>query len=333
MYPRSAGVDKRARAGNPNRVTVRRPDLEAALSRVRALLRDPAAGVFGPGSEVWRINREAVIFLGGGRAALLQLAHPFVAQAVADHSTTRTDPLGRFLRTFEQVFAMVYGDQEQAFAAARRVHAVHDRILGVLPERVGPYAEGTPYAANTPDALLWVHATLWDTSIQVSELVMGPLADDVKAAYYEETKRFAWLFAVPDDLIPETWNDFQRYCQGMYASPQLCVGRAGADLGRFLLDPARTRLGPGWNWYAIMTAGLLPERIRHAFGLDFGAFERRVFDGSIAALHATWWLLPSATRYLPAYLDAQRRLAGVSGPHPMTPVMDRLLRFGLRTSA
>ena len=38
------------------------------------------AGVFGPDSAAWRVNGEAVIvFLGAGRALLLQLAHPWVA--------------------------------------------------------------------------------------------------------------------------------------------------------------------------------------------------------------------------------------------------------------
>ena len=309
---------------------VSRSDFETAVAGVRAVVRDPIAGLYGPDSHVWRINREAVIFLGGGRAALLQLAHPVVAQAVSDHSTTRTDPIGRFQRTFEIVFAMVYGDLDSACAAARRVRAIHERILGVLPARVGAYAEGTPYAANLPDALLWVHATLWDTSIQVYELVMGELPLDVKAAYYEETKRFARLFGVPEDILPATWTDFQRYCQGMYGSPQLTVGAPAAEMGRFLLDPSRTRLGPAWSWYGMMTAGLLPERLRQAYGLDYGALERRMFDGSIAALRTTWWLLPLVTRYLPAYLEGQWRMAGVVGGHPMTAVMDRLLRFGLR---
>jgi uncharacterized protein (DUF2236 family) len=32
----------------------------------------------------WRVNREAILFLAAGRALLLQLAHPWVAAAVAD---------------------------------------------------------------------------------------------------------------------------------------------------------------------------------------------------------------------------------------------------------
>ena len=80
-------------------------DLEAALDQVRAHAAGPVAGVFGPGSVTWRIDREAVIFLGAGRALLLQLAHPWVAAAIAEHSRTLADPIGRFHRTFGIVFA------------------------------------------------------------------------------------------------------------------------------------------------------------------------------------------------------------------------------------
>lgn len=184
-------------------MTVARADLEARLDALRAAVDDPCAGLFGPRSAVWRINREAVTFLGGGRAALLQLAHPYVAHGVDQHSTTRTDTLGRFVRTFENVFAMVYGDLDAALASARRVHTVHTHITG-------PLGDGSPYAANTPEALLWVHATLWDTSIQVYELVMRPLGDEEKAAYYEETKRFAALFGIPPEIVPPDWRAFRR---------------------------------------------------------------------------------------------------------------------------
>ena len=65
-------------------MTVGRDDLHQLLDRLRAETEDPRAGVFGPASMLWRVNRESIAFLGGGRAALLQLAHPFVAHAVDD---------------------------------------------------------------------------------------------------------------------------------------------------------------------------------------------------------------------------------------------------------
>jgi uncharacterized protein (DUF2236 family) len=57
-------------------------DLELALDQVRADAAGPVAGVFGPATVTWRIDREAVVFLGAGRALLLQLAHPWVAAAI-----------------------------------------------------------------------------------------------------------------------------------------------------------------------------------------------------------------------------------------------------------
>jgi uncharacterized protein (DUF2236 family) len=51
-------------------------DSEALLAEISARVSNPIAGIFGPASASWRINRESALFLGAGRAALLQLAHP-----------------------------------------------------------------------------------------------------------------------------------------------------------------------------------------------------------------------------------------------------------------
>src|ERR687883_673283 len=48
-------------------------------------------GYFGPSSAAWTVHREAVLSTGLLRALLLQLAHPWVAQAVADHSTFQAE--------------------------------------------------------------------------------------------------------------------------------------------------------------------------------------------------------------------------------------------------
>ena len=72
-------------------------DLERQLSLVSAAVADPTAGVFGPQSATWRVNRKSILFLGAGRALLLQLAHPWVAAAIAKHHHSLADPIGRFI--------------------------------------------------------------------------------------------------------------------------------------------------------------------------------------------------------------------------------------------
>ncbi len=59
---------------------------------------DPVLGFYGPGTAMWRINREAVLLGAGPAALLLQIAHPHVAEGVAHHSDFEADPWRR-LRT------------------------------------------------------------------------------------------------------------------------------------------------------------------------------------------------------------------------------------------
>ena len=66
---------------------------------------DDVRGLYGPGSEAWALNREAMLLLGAGpRALLLQLAHPQVAAGVADHSDFRVDPWARLRGTLSGFF-------------------------------------------------------------------------------------------------------------------------------------------------------------------------------------------------------------------------------------
>ena len=63
---------------------------------------------------------------------LLQLAHPWVAAAIEQHSDTFADPISRFHRTFSVVFTMVFGRLEQSLQAARRLHRRHVAISGTM---------------------------------------------------------------------------------------------------------------------------------------------------------------------------------------------------------
>jgi hypothetical protein len=63
---------------------------------------------------MWQLAREQAIFLGAGRALLLQLAHPWVSTGICEHSRTLADPIDRFHRTFNVIFTMVFGSLNQA---------------------------------------------------------------------------------------------------------------------------------------------------------------------------------------------------------------------------
>jgi uncharacterized protein (DUF2236 family) len=288
-----------------------RAELEASLAALRDEIEDPRHGILGPRSVSWHIGGDLALFAGGGRAALLQLAHPMVAHAIDHHSSTRSDVMGRFQRTFRNVFAMVFGDLDDAFAAARRVHAIHTRVEGVIPQAVGSWRAGTPYHANDADALRWVHATLVDTTLVVRERLDGPLRTAIKDAYIVEMNRFAALFGIPRTMLPESYADHTTYMARMLESPAIVVAPCAREMASFLMGRApgpQPRLG---KLAEMVTASLLPARLVREFALA----ESRVANAGMwlaaAALAPMYRRLPPGVKGIPARSTAARRLDGL----------------------
>ncbi len=293
---------------------VSRDDLEERLAQLRSEVKTPHLGLYGPGTISWEIDRESVVMLGGGCAALLQLAHPYVAHAIDQHSKTRSDPLGRFQRTFRNVFAMVFGDLDQALRSARRVHTMHTRMTGEITEDVGRFARGHRYAANDEAALFWVHATLAHTAMQVFELTVRPLSAEEREQYYRGSKRFACLFGIRESSMPPTWRAFEQYFIDMVASDTIAVGAVGSDIGRFLFTPSSRLHMPILGWLKVFTAGLLPAKLREPFGLRWGRREAFLFKRSCSILGTLHRASPERTHHFPDYHEALLRLDG-KPPH------------------
>jgi uncharacterized protein (DUF2236 family) len=297
-------------------------DLEQQLAELRVFAPEEREGAFGPASVIWRIDREAAIFLGAGRALLLQLAHPWVAAAIFEHSRTFTDPIGRFHRTFEVVFSLVFGSLDQAFAAARRLHRRHSAIQGYLPAAAGPFAAGSPYQANELSALRWVQATLTDTAALVYNLVLGPLGLEDREQYYAESKLFAALFGIPPPCLPSNWAAFGEYNRKMWGSDVLTVTPMARIMAQRLLSGEGTWLGPP-RWYRALTAYTLPEPVRSAFGLCYDAAEQRLAENALAWIRRLYPALPDRVRYVGPYQEARARLAGDMRPNLSTRLVNR----------
>jgi len=298
-------------------------DLEDGLTIVQSAAAGGPAGIFGPESMIWRVDREAAVFLGAGRALLLQLAHPWVAAAIAEHSRSLTDPIGRFHRTFSIVFTMVFGTTSQALDAARRLHRRHAAISGSLTERSSAFPAGTAYRANDVAALHWVQATLTDTALVSYQLVNPPLSSEERERYYGETRLFSALFGIPQSALPRSWADFSGYVDVMLASDTLAVSDAARHIAAELFAGAGTR----WrapSWYRALTAHLLPPRLRNEFGLPYGPSEQRSAERRLRLLRSLYPRMPSRLRYVAPYHEALARLGGHHPPGPLTRVLNRL---------
>jgi len=286
---------------------VTREEHEASLASLARTISEPREGILGPRSVAWSLGSDLAVFLGGGRAALLQLAHPMVAYAIDHHSRTRSDVTGRFQRTFRYVFAMVFGELDEAFRAARRVHAIHSHIQGTIPETIGSFRAGTPYHANDADALQWVYATLVDTTITVRERLDGALPSALKDAYIGEMNRFAALFGIPYAHLPTTWAAHELYMRRMLGSQTICVAPCAREMAMFLVGRAGPEPQPALGRVTeAITAALLPPRLVHEFGLVPSA--RAHVGLSMFASMYRW--VPRSLMTIPACSAASRRLAG-----------------------
>jgi uncharacterized protein (DUF2236 family) len=302
--------------------TVSAEILECELNEVRAAAAGPLEGVFGPHSVTWQIDREGAIFLGAGRALLLQLAHPWVAAAIEQHSDTFTDPVGRFHRTFSAMFSMVFGTLDQSIGAARRLHRRHAGIKGQLPWAAGPFSAGSPYCANAIPALCWVYATLIETALIAYELVLPPLSAQQRERYYCESQRFAALFGIPQECLPRDWTAFSAYFSTIVQSEILSVSDQAREIARRLIAGTDLWL-PVPASYQDLTIALLPQPVRERFGFPRGAAGQQDIRWLIAPLRRLYPLLPQRLRYVGPYQEAQQRLAGRPAPDLVTQMSNR----------
>ncbi|MFZ5757132.1 MAG: oxygenase MpaB family protein [Pseudomonadota bacterium] len=288
------------------------PELfEAQLERLRRECKDPQVGLFGPGSMMWEINKYPLAGMqGAGRALLLQIAHPWVTNAIDEHSKTRDDPVGRGNRTFTHVGRMIFGSLDQAIDSAYTVWRLHSTITGRLREGSKASPGGSDYLANEVYSALWVHATLWETAAVMYEKFVRPLTREEKERYYQETRRFAWLFGIPDEVLPKNWDDFLAYNERMWNGDELQVNANTRELAKFLFKPKQKYLRAGMKWITLVTAVTLPERLARDFGLRNDARTRQTVERTARVLRAMHRYAPDRLILNPTYVEAQARLKG-----------------------
>jgi uncharacterized protein (DUF2236 family) len=238
---------------------------------------------------------------------LLQLAHPWVATALDQHSNLRNDPLARFHNTFRVVFTMIFGTLDQALAASRYLYNLHTRIQGELTESVAAYSRGSRYWANEVNALLWVYATLIESALLAYDTVLPPLSNTERETYYAESKTMTALFGIPLAALPVDWCAFETYNRAMLTSDKLGVNASSREMAHRVLN-GRGSWVPVPRWYRALTTASMPERLREEFSLTYGERDKA------AAAKAREWLphiyrrLPSVMRFVGPYQEAQSRL-------------------------
>jgi uncharacterized protein (DUF2236 family) len=266
-------------------------------------------GFFKPGSELWLVHREMVLLLAGGRALLMQLAHPKVAAGVAAHSRFQQSPFARLQRTMSAMWSIVFDKRAQARSALEKLDNVHAKVRGAVPSGEPSFA-GRPYDAIDQELLLWVHATLIDSAMIAYDLFVGPMTVPLRNAYYDDSKKLAALFGIEKERIPISLAEFHTYMNRMIAGDTIVVGPTARSLAHDVLYARPWIFKIAGPLFRLVTAGLLPATLRDGYGLGWSAEREKMLTTFAKAVRIVRPLVPALIRVVPnarAAENANRR--------------------------
>ncbi|MEX1119042.1 MAG: oxygenase MpaB family protein [Terrimicrobiaceae bacterium] len=246
---------------------------------------------FGPGSMMWKINRERVVLLAGPAAAVLQVAHPQVAMGVAAHSNFRTDTMGRLHRTLEAVYTVAFGSKEEIEAVRVAIARAHRAV------------KGKGYSAFDPDAQLWVMATLIMGSVTMYRRFVGNLTETELDQFLQENAIFGGIFGLNPLRLSTRWREFDVYYHEMLNGPALGSHPLCAEVAQAVVAP-----GSPWYMRALTTvfqalaSELIPGPLRERLGLRPTSLP--LWSWLDAVLPVLIRFAPSRLRFAPAYNSA-----------------------------
>jgi uncharacterized protein (DUF2236 family) len=272
----------------------------APLARAyeRSVPEHPAdEGLFGPRSLVWRVHRDRSFPLAGMRSLMVQALHPLAMAGVAEHSDWRRDPFGRLAATSSYVLTVTYGDTASANALAARVRALHTHVRGTDP------VTGLAYTAEDPALLLWVHAGIVDSNVNVVQRYGRGLDAAEADRYVAEMVPFAEIVGVPSEVVPTSVDALREYIESVDLLQATPAAREAIGV---VLDPLdlSDELRELWHDLGQVAIGTLPDWARSMYAFaqpPAEAMEREPVRQLIGAIDV-------AFESLPGVLEARERI-------------------------
>jgi uncharacterized protein (DUF2236 family) len=229
-----------------------------------------------------RINAERIVLLSWSRAILLQMSHPLVAAGVVAHSSFQAGAVAsvrRLHQTVRAMLALAFGTDAERASAIADIRAIHRRVHGTLKESVGLFPAGTPYSAEDPALLLWVHATVVESSVIAYQTLIGDVTVAERDAYCRAAADVAVELGARREDVPLDWTALERYITAMLESGTLVVGRDGRVVAHEVIGGKVPRFAGPVGWInRLLTAGWLPKSIRDQYGLRWTPRDQRRFD-------------------------------------------------------
>lgn len=278
---------------------------------------EPDAGLFGPGSESWRVLRERSVLMGGMRALLMQAAHPAIAAATEQTRMYVDSPWERHEQTLRLTFTLVFGSRREAALAARRINVAHRSVRGVDP------VTGLPYAAREPDLLLWVHASLVSSFLLFERLTVGSLDSTARQRFHKESSLTARLLGLPSSHIPADVTGLETYIEQTAGSGILRQTDSSRLLASLLRRRERGIAGVKLRGAAFLAFHTLPAPLRELYGIDHRRIQQVQLEALCAAVRLGRRAMPSGVRLIGPAIAADARMRGEPACVSETPVLAR----------
>lgn len=267
------------------------------------------AGAIDPDSLTWKMHKELTVHAGAVRALLMLAADPLMA-ALARGGGTAGDGARRLIRLASLRALLPFATRREAERAAGEF----DRLR---TSRGTDPVTGRALDGAASDQLLWMHASLEQSTVLFYELTVRPLTGWQKERYHRESLAFAEIVGLPAGRVPPSYPATEAHIREVVASDRLLV----TDVARTVagtIDAEATPSFPSLIRRLVLPAavGTLPPEIRELYGF-------RWTPGGDRGLAAALWftkrvrpVLPRRIRWTDTARIADRRRKGENLPPP-----------------
>lgn len=258
-------------------------------------------GYFPRGSSALRMVHEekAVGLMYGQRALCVGAVKPLNYVGTSEHTRNRRTPFRRISHTGGMFEAVFFGPRERADRVLAAVDAMHERVVGALPEDAGPsYPAGTPYSAFDPELMLWTVAVIADSAEWFYDRLVRRLRAREREELWRDYLRFAELFKMPISSAPGTHREFREWYEAQLAGADLHLTEEARYMGyasafEIPMPPSRQ---PAKSVHDLVMLGSLPERVRELYGLSFGRSQRAACAAVMASMRGARAFMPASLK-------------------------------------
>jgi uncharacterized protein (DUF2236 family) len=200
-----------------------------------------------PETMLQRAGAEAVVALSAGRAFLLGLADPAIAQIVDRHAAYQSDIYGRLVKIAESFYQMGFGTLAEAERVGAHLLKVHRGFAARKRD------------AGDPDVFGWTLHALLETTVVAYETFVRPLTAEEAAELYADARLRLDVMRMAS-CLPNSYPEFRLYMRDRIETLEV-TGAARRHLDSFLTPPDPSVLRPFTWFWRTSALWLLPETI------------------------------------------------------------------------